>query len=154
MSILSLSRVRLSSLALVLCSVAFLAPGCAEEKAPEASNPGGVGPGTDTLPDVAGCSAATAASGTEVGIDENTFTYTPACLKVKVGTVVTFTGGGAKHPLAPMTKGTTADNPIPLSKDPSVPVTFAKAGAFPYFCENHGVDGGATGMVGAVYVVP
>lgn len=145
-------RSRSPFFAFALFSVVAL--GCAEDKAPEASNPGGVGSGTDTLPDVAGCTAATAVAGTEVGIDDDAFKYTPACLKVKVGTVVTFKGGGAKHPLAPMTKGTTADNPIPLSKEASVPVTFAKAGAFPYFCENHGTDGGTTAMVGAVYVVP
>ncbi len=142
---------------------------CAEEKAPEAQNPGGVGPGSSgsggaaagaggadpgALADVAGCSLATAVEGTEIGIATDAFKYTPACLKVKVGAVVAFKGGGALHPLAPMTKGTTADNPIPLSKDANVPVTFSKPGVFPYFCENHGSDGGTTSMVGAVYVVP
>ena len=153
-------------LAASLVSLAAAGVACAEEKAPEASNPGGVGPGNAgsagsagsgggaSLPDVAGCSLATAVEGSEVGIAAGLNKYEPACLKVKVGAVVTFTGGGALHPLAPMTKGTTAGNPIPLTKEASVPVTFSSGGVFPYYCENHGSDGGTTSMVGAVYVVP
>lgn len=175
----SSSSSRCFSFAASLFLLALAAVACAEEKAPEASNPGGVGPGSSgsggaaggaggsggasagaggadvgALPDVAGCSLAAAVEGSEIGIATDAFKYTPACLKVKVGAVVTFKGGGALHPLAPMTKGTTADNPIPLSQEPDVPVTFSKAGVFPYFCENHGSDGGTTSMVGAVYVVP
>jgi plastocyanin len=167
-----------SAVVTVLC-LGLLGAACAEDAAPEPQNPGGVGDGgsggsggsgggTDggaagtttapTLPDVAGCTLAGSVDGTsgaqEVTIPSGKFEYSPNCLKVKVGTVVTFTGASGLHPLAPMTKGTTEGNPIPSSVEASIPVTFAAEGAFPYFCTNHGSDGGTSGMVGAVYVVP
>jgi plastocyanin len=169
-----------SAVVAVLCLGVFGAA-CAEDAAPEPQNPGGVGDagaggsggssgsgGSDagsagsaaapTLPDVAGCTLAGSVDGTagaqEVTIPAGQFAYSPPCLKVKVGTIVTFTGASGLHPLAPMTKGTTDGNPIPSSVEASIPVTFTAEGAFPYFCTNHGTDGGTSGMVGAVYVVP
>lgn len=167
----------------MLGALLLLAGACVTDTPPEPQNPGGVGDGLAgaagaaggagagdagaagttsdaTLPDLAGCTFDAAVDGTdgpqEVTIPDGQFAYSPACLKVKVGAVVTFTGGSGLHPLAPMTKATsaTSGNPIPSSTEASIPVTFEAPGAFPYFCTNHGTDGGTSGMVGAVYVVP
>lgn len=156
----TLRRMRTLSLVAALSLVSLLALACAEDPAPAPSNPGGVGSGgapAGGLPDLSGCTVATATDGTTgaqtVSIPASKLEYTPKCLKVKVGTVVTFEGSGILHPLAPGSNGT-AGNPIPSSKEASVAVTFAAAGAFSYYCANHGADGATSGMVGAVYVVP
>ena len=88
--------------------------------------------------------------------------YSPKCLAVEKGTVVSFapapggSEGFSTHPLSPSTRGTTP-NPIPaVTSDPdagTVDVTFASSGFFPYFCTVHGANNGA-GMAGVVQVLP
>jgi plastocyanin len=71
------------------------------------------------------------------------FKYSPACIKVKSGTMVTFDGDFVGHPLEPGAVG--ADTPFP---DPSSPIeetvtgtmatfTIAPAGSYPYYCGQH-----------------
>jgi plastocyanin len=112
----------------------------------------------DPQGDLAGCTFATATDGTAaaqtIAVGGSGFVYTPKCLKVKAGATVTFDGNSAVHPLAPFTTKGTLPNPIPKSKDTKVTVTFPAAGAFGYYCENHGGDGSTAGMVGAIYVTP
>ena len=70
--------------------------------------------------------------------------YQPPCIKVKSGTMVTFTGDTGVHPLAGgeviVGKAATADpnSPIKATSGPAT-VTFAiaPAGNYPYFCTEH-----------------
>ncbi len=82
--------------------------------------------------------------------------YAPDCIKVKVGTTVTFSGDFGSHPQSPFTTLGTHPNPIPAkSSGSSSPVTFNTAGSFGYFCAAHGSEAEVGGdMCGAVYVVP
>jgi plastocyanin len=76
--------------------------------------------------------------------------YSPACVKVKKGTMVTFSGNFTSHPLSGGDGGT---------KDPTSPIaetttgmsatfTMSTAGTFGFFCEIHQ----SLGMQGAIYV--
>jgi plastocyanin len=85
--------------------------------------------------------------------------YSPKCLKVDVGTIVTFNGDFSGHPLlGGVVQGAVE---VPDSSGPFVPVTntvglmtkdftMTAAGTFPYYCVPHGT----IGMNGAVFVVP
>jgi plastocyanin len=83
------------------------------------------------------------------------FVYSPACIKVKSGTMVTFTGNTLSHPLdAGQVMGTTpvpdANSPIKPTSDgskPSVTFTIAPAGTYGFFCDDHF----AGGMQGAIF---
>ena len=77
--------------------------------------------------------------------------YKPACIKIKTGTVVTWSGDFSFHPLTPGVDGTpdTSNTPITTTNTGmSASFTFATAGTFPYFCANHF----SFGMEGAVFV--
>jgi plastocyanin len=84
-------------------------------------------------------------------------TYTPSCLKVRVGDQVTFNGNFAFHPLqGGEVRGGTE---FPAASGPFVPVTntgaaktfiMSSTGTFPYYCVPHG----PIGMNGVVFVVP
>ena len=109
---------------------------------------------------VNGCSRATANDLTgqsqvaiEFGITG--LRYTPPCIRVDVGTQVTFTGSFLQHPL--LGGSVLAGTPVADIAGPFVPVTnsgnsrtfgMATAGDFPYYCVAHGFGG----MAGAVYV--
>jgi plastocyanin len=83
--------------------------------------------------------------------------YTNRCIKVKVGTVVTFTGNFSAHPLEQ--NGGDTPTPIPTiqSTNPgtdggdmgSLPLTFGTAGTYGFECNFH-----PSIMFGAVEVVP
>lgn len=113
----------------------------------------------DPQGDLAGCTfagatdATAAATATIEVAKGGGFDYTPKCLKVKKGTVVTFQGNSGSHPLRPFTAKGTLPNPIPSTSDADAKATFAAVGAYGYFCQFHGNDGSTAGMVGAVYVV-
>jgi plastocyanin len=85
------------------------------------------------------------------------FTYAPKCIKVTQGTVVTFNGGFASHPLT--AGAVVAGAKVPAATGPFVPATstgttkdfpMTSAGTFPYYCDPHALGG----MTGAVFVVP
>ncbi len=91
------------------------------------------------------------------------FAYSPKCLKVKVGTKVTFDGGvvGAfsSHPLVGGevkngAKIQAVSGPfLPITNDPAISskaFTLSTAGTFPYYCDAHALGG----MTGVVFVVP
>lgn len=71
--------------------------------------------------------------------------YAPPCIKVKSGTMVTFTGNTSVHPLAPgeVIAGKSpvidAKSPIKATTGGPASVTFAiaPAGSYPYFCTEH-----------------
>lgn len=77
--------------------------------------------------------------------------FTPAQLKVKVGTKVTWTNpAGGFHSVTggtPAAKDTSKINQ-PTAAFPSYEVTFDKAGTYPYFCEPHS----SLGMTGEIVV--
>jgi plastocyanin len=72
--------------------------------------------------------------------------YAPACVKVHEGSMVTWTGSFADHPLTPDGTG----NPImSTSTGTTVSFTFSAAGSFGFHCAAH-----PSSMLGAVFVVP
>jgi plastocyanin len=76
--------------------------------------------------------------------------YKPPCIKIATGTVVTFAGAFTSHPLAGGMAGT-LDATSPIKETlvgTSAMFTFATAGTFPYYCEDHF----ASGMQGAIFV--
>ena len=119
----------------------------------------GAGGGASGDPiDLAGCTFATATDGLSgpqtITVGVGGFKYSPPCLKVKVGTEVTWTGSSDTHPLKRFSTKGTGGSPIPeRSTESTITVTFTAKGSFGYYCGNHGGDGSTAGMVGAVYVV-
>ena len=117
---------------------------------------------------VNGCGPAstmlTSAAVTSVGFGGGIgFAYSPKCLKVKVGTKVTFDGSvvGAfgTHPfmggeVKNGVKVPAVSGPfIPVTNDPmltSKTFTMTSAGTFPFYCDAHALGG----MTGTVFVVP
>ncbi|TKD08963.1 hypothetical protein E8A74_14365 [Polyangium fumosum] len=109
-----------------------------------------------------GCDVMTAVEKTTVPSVAITFpgpglVFSPACVKVKAGTNVTFSGDFSLYPL----EGGHVENGavIPAAAGPFVPATNAgtsktftmgKAGTFPYVSPAHA----NAGMIGAVFVVP
>jgi plastocyanin len=84
------------------------------------------------------------------------FSYSPACIKVKVGTNVAWNGPFFSHPMTPFATLGTQPNPIPpTSNGDSMTHTFQSTGSFGYYCTLHGGESEASaGMCGAVFVVP
>jgi len=82
------------------------------------------------------------------------FSYSPKCLKVPAGTMVTFSGDFTVHPLEPSThRGALTGNPITSTATGTTKsFTFATAGFYAYFCSLHGASDGAAGMVGVIWV--
>ncbi len=81
--------------------------------------------------------------------------YSPACLIIKAGQKVIFTGNLAFHPLEPGTsddpKAGSPNNPIVATESgQSAEFTFPAAGDYPYYCGVHV----SLGMAGVVRVVP
>jgi plastocyanin len=77
--------------------------------------------------------------------------YQPACIKIKTGTMVTWSGDFSSHPLTPGVNGTedTSGTPItPTSTGMMATFTFPNAGTFGYYCQFHQ----SLGMEGAVFV--
>ncbi len=79
--------------------------------------------------------------------------YTPRCLTVHTGAIVTFTGTFATHPLRASTRGA-QPSPIPAtSSGGSLSVTLATRGYYPFYCGEHG-DNSGSGMAGVIRVIP
>ncbi len=108
--------------------------------------------------DLATATDMTASATTTVTFANGNFTYAPKCLKVKQGTVITFTGSYGSHPLL---GGVVAGGAAtPAGSGPFVPVTntgttkdftMTATGTFPYYCTAHAVS---QSMYGTVFVVP
>ena len=113
------------------------------------SSASGTGGGGPTL--INGCDPAALEDHTKDATVEIKFggalnqTYAPPCIKVKSGTMVTFTGGFAVHPLA---AGATKPGVVPVpdatspikstsSAVPSVTFAISPAGSYPYYCTEH-----------------
>ncbi|MFO0679612.1 MAG: hypothetical protein U0169_24000 [Polyangiaceae bacterium] len=68
------------------------------------------------------------------------------CMKIKVGQTVTWTGNFTTHPL--VGGGGDTPNPVDGAQTAGGMATFANAGTYGYFCDNHAF------MKGAILVVP
>jgi plastocyanin len=120
---------------------------------------GGTGGGGGGEPAINGCKPATADDYTGMATATVQFvglSYSPACIRVKKGTMVTFEGMFGSHPL----EGGTVMNGIP-TPDPNSPITktntgmsatftLSNEGVVPYYCTFHA----ASGMMGAIFVDP
>lgn len=127
---------------------------------------GADGPRLDAMIDAGGagglngCTEAAALDRTEIADRREVLmtdaAYSPACMRIRAGQGVRWSGDLSVHPLrpgllvggAPMPQ---PGNPIPsTSSGNTVFVAFPTAGAYGYYCATHG----AAGMKGAIYVVP
>ncbi|MCO5141579.1 MAG: hypothetical protein M9962_00650 [Oligoflexia bacterium] len=78
--------------------------------------------------------------------------YSPKCLRVLPGTVITIQAS-KRHPLQGI-QNPTNDNPFVMDTDAEVAVTqrMPGVGEYSYFCTNHG-DTQGNGMAGSIQVV-
>ncbi len=104
-----------------------------------------------------GCDPATAQDETANAALTITFSginYTPKCVRVKAGTVVTFSGDFTLHPLVggEVVSGTKTPDPnspiVETSTGMSAMFTLSTAGTYPFYCDVHAT----VGMTGVVFV--
>ena len=69
-----------------------------------------------------------------------TYAYSPNCIRIAAGTMVTITNS-AFHPLMSAPCSPT-DSPIATSPSTATTFTFATPGNYGYFCANHGAPDG------------
>jgi plastocyanin len=152
-----------TALLLVAASLASLPlAACSSSSSTTGSTSGG---GAAPSGEVNGCTEATA---TDMTADKTVtinfggaigLKYSPACVKVAKGTVVTWDGDFSVHPLvggtvtgsgASAVASSDAASPITEAKASgmSASVTFADDGPFPFYCAVHFSDG----MEGAIFV--
>jgi plastocyanin len=115
------------------------------EAMPEADAPGSEPPFVAIAPCARPEQYATA-TGPAV-VSTQAMSYSPACLRVVAGTLVTIVGS-LEHPLEPRALGSPG-NPIP-QQQATARVLFPTPGFFAYQCPEH-VD---VGMLGVVWVTP
>ncbi|MEK6628366.1 MAG: hypothetical protein AABY53_07050 [Bdellovibrionota bacterium] len=107
----------------------------------------------EVLPDVSGCTTASFVSGTDANVITIVgTTYSPKCLKLKVGATVTILAS-RHHPLMAMADINGKQNPFADGKlfDAAQTRIMDRAGLFGYYCDNHGSATG-NGMAGAILV--
>ncbi len=105
------------------------------------------------LPVISGCTAEKFVSGARTNeIGTTGASYTPNCLKVKVGATVTIKASNF-HPLSAMPDIEGKQNPFADFKIfvATQTRTMDRVGLFGYFCANHGSDKGL-GMAGVILV--
>jgi plastocyanin len=106
-----------------------------------------------TALDLTGSTTAAVAFGGTSGL-----AYVPACIRVKVGTNVTFNGSFSSHPLqggtvagAVATPASTGPFATMTNTGTTATFTMSATGTFPYYCVAHATT---ANMMGAVFVVP
>jgi len=120
-----------------------------------ASGTGGTTPGfMAVLPCTAESNYMTGTTTIAFPADPTDFSYNPTCLKVPVGTTVTFSGDFTAHPLTPSAKrGAQTGSPITAtSAGTSKDFTFATAGFYGYYCANHDPTDTGMFMSGVIWV--
>jgi plastocyanin len=127
-----------------------------EDVGVDAAPPVDVGP-IDAAPDgpcpatYAGCTTLEDHTGeTAITLMFSGFAYTPHCIRISAGTTVTIPGSSL-HPLHGATCSAEG-SPLPTTPTPSNgDYTFDSAGAYGYYCNNHGTNAGG-GMAGLIVV--
>ena len=102
---------------------------------------------------IAGCTIDSFVQGTENNqINTTGMTYTPKCLKIKVGATVTIQAN-SRHPLLAMPDINKAINPFSTNSSYTTPQTrkMNEPGLYGYFCDRHG-DSSGDGMAGVIMV--
>ena len=142
---------------LVVVAVLFAGAGCGgDDPAPADTSYAAAGSSTGAsgAQTLNGCEAATAEDHTSdatLTIATSGLGYSPACVKVKAGTDVTFNADFGIHPLRggdAASREEDEGSPIDdTDSGTSVTFTFASAGAFGFYCNIH-----APSMAGAVFV--
>jgi len=135
-------------LLMTLVIPALMSLGCSSSgSTSDGAATGSAGTGGGTFMAIDPCpTAASYMTGMTTIMTLDTFKYSPACLKVTVGTKVTIQAS-ATRPLSGLTTGS-ANNPIPaggMTTDQMV--TFATAGFYPFHCDIHS----SIGMIGVVW---
>jgi plastocyanin len=77
----------------------------------------------------------------------NSNTFSPKCIKVKVGQAVTLTGDFQQHPVRHMCGPSTIATSAPYV------TTFTAPGIYGFYCDSHGAASGSQ-MAGAIWVTP
>jgi plastocyanin len=114
--------------------------------------------GSSSLPNVNGCTYATAQDFTSTALTVSfpSLAYAPKCARIRAGQAVKFNGAFADHPLVAGRVASGVATPavgspiVSTSSGTMATFTFPTSGAFPYYCNFHY----AAGMVGAIYVDP
>jgi plastocyanin len=118
------------------------------------SAPTDTGP-QDCAPDFATCStfedhtADTTVTINVVMPTPTSFSYSPHCIRVHAGTMVTITNS-VTHPLRQASCSPT-DSPLPAGPSTATAFTFDHVGHYGFWCMNHGSDDGM-GMSGLIVV--
>lgn len=153
--------------ALIFSGASLLGLGCGDEttESSSSSSSGGATSSSSSSSSssggssaIHGCEQATAKDETAsaaLTINFAGLAYTPKCVRVKAGTVVTFSGDFTMHPLVggevseTGTKTPDANSPIvETSAGMSAMFTMSTAGTFPFYCDIHAI----TGMTGVIFV--
>ena len=135
-------------------------PSCSPPPTPT-GGAGGAGGSSGRPASFNGCTPSTAVDNTaemKTTIAFEGVAYNPRCIRVKVGTIVTFAGDFEAHPLWGAYQwqgGYLNDDKSPFPFPPkssgmSLDVTMPSIGSFPYVCTKHN----HLGMIGAVIVEP
>ena len=122
---------------------------------------GGSTGGCDAGPALGACAAAyagcssyvdlTAAGANVVFGGTQGDTYSPACILIRSGQTVTFSGDFTAHPLNESCGPSSVFQEV--SQGSTASFTFCATGTYGYYCRNHGTVSG-NGMAGAIQVVP
>ena len=132
----------------LLLAMSSIACSSSSSSSNDAGNGGSGGASGGAFTAIAPCTDMTTyVTGMTAVMTTDAFKYSPACLKVTAGTMVTIEGS-TTHPLSGLANGS-ANNPIPTGgKTAPQTVTFATAGFYPYQCDIHA----SIGMKGVVWV--
>lgn len=102
---------------------------------------------------IAGCTSDKFIEGGEFNeIKTSGISYTPKCLKVKVGSTVSI-DGSSRHPLLAMPDINGIKNPF-ATNEPALSTqthVMTEPGVFGYYCDKHGSSSGS-GMAGVIIV--
>lgn len=97
-----------------------------------------------------GKKAGSAAAAQRASVEISNFKFEPKELRVKAGTVVTWTNKEGTH--TAISDNDTFSSPT-LGPGKTFSHKFTKAGTYPYYCSFHGSSGGGD-MAGTITVVP
>ena len=81
------------------------------------------------------------------GASGDNYRYATPCIRIRAGTTLSI----ANSPLHPLRAASCSPSDTPITSGTRTSFTFAHAGRYGYWCENHGSDDGAPpGMAGLI----